>query len=233
MFRWVISKKLLKVIFFISLVMHFSYALIPSLGVFKDYYSFLIFNRSRVITDTLFAFGLLVTLIFWFSKFMYVVEVNSFNQSSIKWMIQKNNLILFSKLILMTIPFVIMQLINFFTHYALNPNSAFDIIVLTYASFTLILLIATVLMFVVWKFILSKSVIKTHEQNVDFLLWSLYFESVFLDIENFDLTTQTIIFENEVDNFLVSTNVETEIKTQIIFSDILANAKKANTPPLV
>ncbi|AHI52495.1 hypothetical protein [Spiroplasma culicicola] len=233
MLRKINSKLILKTAFIIALIMHFSYSLIQSTGIVDTHESFLIFDRSRVTMNIIFAFALLIAIITEFSKFLNIVEKNSIHKDSLKWIIQRDNLVLFAKLTLMTVPFVIAQLLRFFLKHSLDTTSAFDIFVLTWASFALALAIISILMYAVYKFIFSKSWIQTQDKEVDYLIWSLYFDVMFLDIENFDINNQVIKFENEIEHFLVTTNIENAIQTQIIFSDILTDQKKATTPPLV
>ncbi|AGR42451.1 hypothetical protein [Spiroplasma diminutum] len=227
----ILSKKIIKYVFILSLVLHFYLSTISEYNLFVTEKSNIIFKYSNVFINTIFMFILLLVIIIQFSKFMYYVDINIQNKNNIKWLLKKDNLVIIAKLAIITLPFVIIYLVDFFIRK--DHSFEFAISVLVFASSSVIFVITLIIMYTVYNFVVKRRWITTYEKEFNFMIESIYFQSIFLNVLNFDQSNYTFELKEEIKIFLTSTNEENDIIFNENLSLFLNETKKATTPPLV
>ncbi|WP_342275299.1 hypothetical protein [Spiroplasma endosymbiont of Cantharis lateralis] len=226
-----LSKTLIKNTFVLSLLLYFYLSTISEFEVFLNNKANIIFNSFNVFLNTIFMFILLLVLTIEFSKFMYYIEINIGNTKNLKWVIKRDNLVSLSKLAVLTFPFAVIYLVKFFTKQ--TSVLEFEIIILFYASAAVLLIITLITMYIAYSFIVKRKWINTYEKEYNFLMESIYFNSMFLDILNFDQDNYFIELKKEIDIFLATKNEENNILFNHHLAVFLNNTKKATTPPLI
>ncbi len=226
-----LSKTLIKNTFVLSLLLYFYLSTISEFEVFLNNKANIIFNSFNVFLNTIFMFILLLVLTIEFSKFMYYIEINIGNTKNLKWVIKRDNLVSLSKLAVLTFPFAVIYLVKFFTKQ--TSVLEFEIIILFYASAAVLLIITLITMYIAYSFIVKRKWINTYEKEYNFLIESIYFNSMFLDILNFDQDNYFTELKKEIDIFLATKNEENNILFNHHLAVFLNNTKKATTPPLI
>ncbi|WP_339030180.1 hypothetical protein [Spiroplasma endosymbiont of Cantharis nigra] len=226
-----LSKTLIKNTFVLSLLLYFYLSTISEFEVFLNNKANIIFNSFNVFLNTIFMFILLLVLTIEFSKFMYYIEINIGNTKNLKWVIKRDNLVSLSKLAVLTFPFAVIYLVKFFTKQ--TSVLEFEIIILFYASAAVLLIITLITMYIAYSFIVKRKWINTYEKEYNFLIESIYFNSMFLDILNFDQDNYFTELKKEIDIFLATKNEENNILFNHHLAVFLNDTKKATTPPLI
>ncbi|WP_339033971.1 hypothetical protein [Spiroplasma endosymbiont of Cantharis rufa] len=226
-----LSKTLIKNTFVLSLLLYFYLSTISEFEVFLNNKANIIFNSFNVFLNTIFMFILLLVLTIEFSKFMYYIEINIGNTKNLKWVIKRDNLVSLSKLAVLTFPFAVIYLVKFFTKQ--TSVLEFEIIILFYASAAVLLIVALIAMYIAYSFIVKRKWINTYEKEYNFLIESIYFNSMFLDISNFDQDNYFTELKKEIDIFLSTKNEESNILFNHHLAVFLNDTKKATTPPLI
>ncbi|WP_342258833.1 hypothetical protein [Spiroplasma endosymbiont of Dioctria linearis] len=226
-----LSKTLIKNTFVLSLLLYFYLSTISEFEVFLSNKANIIFNSFNVFLNTIFMFILLLVLTIEFSKFMYYIEINIGNTKNLKWVIKRDNLVSLSKLAVLTFPFAVIYLVKFFTKQ--TSVLEFEIIILFYASAAVLLIITLITMYIAYSFIVKRKWINTYEKEYNFLIESIYFNSMFLDILNFDQDNYFTELKKEIDIFLATKNEENNILFNHHLAVFLNDTKKATTPPLI
>ncbi|WP_338984861.1 hypothetical protein [Spiroplasma endosymbiont of Diplazon laetatorius] len=225
------SKKILISVTVFSIILHFYLLTVSNYGVFISAKINAIFEHLNVWLNTLFMFILLLVTIIEFTKFVHYIKLNLNNTKNLKWMIKKDHLSFVCKLALLTLPFVALYLYNFFT--AEGRELEYNIVVLVFASFSVLLAIALITLFFVYKFIIKIEWVENPELEVNFLMEQIYFSTIFLNVSNFDQSVCMNELNDEIEIFLTSKNIENDMNFNKKISSFLKETKKATTPPLI
>ncbi|ALD66803.1 hypothetical protein [Spiroplasma cantharicola] len=226
-----LSKTLIKNIFVLSLLLYFYLSAVSEFEIFLSNKANIIFNSFNVFINTIFMFILLLVLTIEFSKFMYYIEINIGNTKNLKWVVKRDNLVSLFKLAVLTFPFALIYLVKFFTKQ--TSVLEFEIVILCYASAAVLLIITLITMYIAYSFVVKRKWINTYEKEYNFLIESIYFNSMFLDIINFDQNNYFVELKDEINIFLASKNEENDILFTHQLAEFLNNTKKATTPPLI
>ncbi|AUB32059.1 hypothetical protein [Spiroplasma floricola] len=224
-----ISKKIIPSVFIFSLILHFYLSAISGENIFISGKANFIFNHFNVSINILFMFILLLVTTIEFSKFLYFIEINSNNTKNLKWMIKKDHLRAVSKLVILTAPFVILYLIKFFSKQ--TDDLEYSIGILIFASSSFLLMVTLIILFFVYKFAMRIEWVENYDKEFDFLVEQIFFNSIFLNILNYDQKIYSKELKDEIKVFLTSTNIEKDTLFSEKVALFLKESKKATTPP--
>lgn len=231
----IFNKRAIKSLFIISLFSLFLVELtVGVLNLRTPSNAFYLFLRINSQLSLWYTFAILVVLIIGFAKMIENLEQNSFKINSInKWFIQKDNLNLLFKILLIILSFVFVHSFRFFTSERyLDFQFVFDIMLVVIFAFTITLFISFFILLVVFQNLVRKVHTDIETMYNDGFI-SLYSVTFLWSDKLFEQELYVLELNNKIKTFLLQKNTDAENKYISLKSFFLKEIKREKIPPFL
>lgn len=229
----IFNKTAIKSLFIISLFSLFLVELTINILNLKEYYDNSLFLRINSQLSLWYTFAILIVLIIGFSKMIQNLEKNFYKINSVKWIIQKENLNLLLKILLIILSFLAMHGIRFlFSNRYLDFNFALDIMLVVIFAFTVALFVSFFALFIVYRNLIRKihTDIETRYNGSFTFLYSVTFLWSDLLFRQ-DIYVSELI--NKIKTFFLQKNTDAEIECISFKSFFIKQIKREKIPSLL